>query len=58
MSCGYDRLKNIVISGDSIKVYNMHIINNYLYSILKLREELKNVFKLTHLHLVDWYTTV
>ena len=57
MSCGYKRLKNIVIRG-SIKVKSMHVINNHLYSILKLREESENVYKLMYSYMVDWYTVV
>ncbi len=57
VSCECERLKYIVIEG-SIKVYSMHVINNHLYSILKLREELKNIYKLTHLHMVDRDTAV
>ncbi len=59
MSCGYaERFKNIVIIG-SVKVYNMHIINNHLYSILKLRyEKSRNMYKLMYSHIVDWYTAV
>ena len=52
MSCGYEGLKNIVIS-DSIKVYSMHVINNHLYSILKLRKKSKNLYKLTNSYIVD-----
>ncbi len=58
MSCGYEELKNIIISRGSITIYSIHIINNYLYSILKLCEESKNRYKLTHLHIVDCYTAV
>lgn len=54
MSCKYERLKDIVIRS-SIKVYSIHFLNNHLYSILKLREEPKIIYKLTHLHMVDWY---
>lgn len=57
VSCGCKGLKNIVI-GVSIKVYSMYIINNHLYSILKPRQESKNMYKLTHLHIVDWYIVV
>ena len=55
MSCKCERLKNIVIRG-SVKVYSMHFINNHLYSILKLGEESKNIYKLTHLYMVGRYT--
>ncbi len=58
MSCGCKELKNIIINKGSIKVYSIHIINNHLYSILKLCEESKNMYKLTYLHMVDQYTTI
>ncbi len=57
MSCECEGLKYIIIK-NSVKVYNIHVINNYLYSILKLCEESKNMYKLTHLHMVDRDTAV
>lgn len=49
--------KNIVIRS-SIKVYNMSQ-NNYLYSILKLREKSKIMYKLKHFYsIVDQYIIV
>ncbi len=57
MSCGCGGLKYIVIRR-SVKVYSIHIINNHLYSILKLREESKNMYKLMHLPMVDRNTAV
>lgn len=50
---GYKRLKNIVISRSSIQIYNIYIINNYLYSTLKLCEKSKNINKVTYLYIVD-----
>ncbi len=35
VSCECEGLKNIVISRSSIKVYNIYVINNHSYSILK-----------------------
>ncbi len=57
MSYGYKGLKYIVIRG-SVKVYSIYVINNHLYSILKLREETKNMYKLTHLYMMDRDTVV
>ncbi len=58
MSCGCEGLKNFIISRGSIKIYSMYVINNHLYSILKLCEESKNIYKLIYLYMVDWYTAI